>query len=62
MIIAERTDFHAPAHEGELVDLLAVPEAPQARRCTVAVTMQAENLLTGQRRLCTQGHFVFEEQ
>ncbi len=62
MIIAERTDFHAPAHEGELVDLLAVPEAPQAGRCTVAVTMQAENLLTGERRLCTQGHFVFEEQ
>lgn len=60
MITAERTDFHAPAHEGELVDLLAVPEAPQAGRCAVAVTMHAENLLAGERRLCTQGRFVFE--
>lgn len=62
MITAERTDFHAPAHEGELVDLLAVPEAHQAGRCTVAVTMQAENLLTGERRLCTTGRFTMQAQ
>ena len=62
MAAAERTDFHAPAQAGELVDLLAVPEAPQAGRCSVAVTMHAENLLTGARRLCTAGRYIMQAQ
>lgn len=60
MAAAGRTDFHAPAYEGELVDLVAVPVAVQGSDITVEVTMQAENLLTGARRLCTKGQFVMQ--
>lgn len=62
MRAAERTDFHAPAYEGELVDLLAVPEKGADGALRVAVSLTAENLLTGARRLCTQGHFVMVPQ
>ena len=60
MIVAERTDFHAPALAGELVDLVAEPTKLAGSDLTVAVTMHAENLLTGVRRLCTRGHFTMQ--
>jgi acyl-CoA hydrolase len=60
MTVAQRTDFHAPAHEGELVDLVAVPVAVQGSDLTVEVTMLAENLLTGVQRLCTRGQFIMQ--
>ncbi len=60
MTAADRTDFHAPAYEGELVDLIAEPVKLSGSDLTVAVTMHAENLLTGARRLCTRGHFTMQ--
>lgn len=60
MTVAERTDFHAPALEGELVDLVATPTKLSGSDLTVAVAMHAENLLTGARRLCTRGHFTMQ--
>lgn len=60
MTVAERTDFHAAAYEGELVDLVAVPVKISGSTLSIAVTMHAENLLTGARRLCTRGHFTMQ--
>ena len=60
MTVAERTDFHEPALEGELVDLVATPVKTTGSDLSIAVTMFAENLLSGSRRLCTRGHFTMQ--
>lgn len=58
MAASERIDFHAPVLEGELVELDArVVRVGNASMC-VEVSMHAEDLLSGQRRLCTRGRFT----
>jgi uncharacterized protein (TIGR00369 family) len=53
----DRVDFSAPAREGEIVE--AEGQVIRVGRSSVSVetTLHAEDLLTGERRLCTRGVF-----
>lgn len=53
----DRVDFQAPARVGELVELVARVARVGRKSLTVEVEMVAENLLSGERRLCTRGSF-----
>lgn len=55
---SERVDFHVPVRQGQLVELLARVVATGTTSITVEVSLFSEDLLTGERRLCTQGRFV----
>lgn len=58
MASSDRIDFHAPVLEGEIVDLSAKVVHVGNSSLVVEVTMHAEELLSGQRRLCTRGQFT----
>ena len=53
----ERTDFVAPVYEGELAEVMAVVVKSGRSSMVVEVTLVAEVLITGERRLCTKGIF-----
>ncbi len=55
---SERVDFKAPVKNGYLVELIGRISKVGNSSVTVAVDMFAENLLSGHRSLCAQGHFV----
>ncbi|MEJ1962685.1 MAG: acyl-CoA thioesterase [Gammaproteobacteria bacterium] len=55
---SERADFHAPVHQGELVEIIARLVTTGRTSVTVEVDLVAENLLSGERRLATRGRFV----
>lgn len=55
---SERVDFHVPVRQGQLVELLARVVATGTTSISVEVSLFSEDLLTGERRLCTQGRFV----
>jgi uncharacterized protein (TIGR00369 family) len=55
---SERVDFHVPVRQGQLVELLARVVAIGNTSLTVEVKLFSEDLLTGERKLCTQGRFV----
>ncbi len=55
----EQVDYVAPVHIGEIVEVVAEVIATGRTSMTIDVTMVAEVLLTGERRLCGTGHFVF---
>jgi uncharacterized protein (TIGR00369 family) len=55
---SERVDFHFPVRQGELVELLANVVKTGRTSLTVDVRLYSENLLSGERRLATQGRFV----
>ena len=55
---SERVDFHVPVRQGQLVELLAQVVATGRTSITVEVKLYSEDLLTGERKLCTQGRFV----
>jgi len=55
---SERVDFHVPVRQGQLVELLARVVATGRTSITVEVKLYSEDLLTGERQLCTQGRFV----
>jgi uncharacterized protein (TIGR00369 family) len=55
---SERVDFHVPVRQGQLVELLARVVATGKTSLTVEVNLFSEDLLTGERKLCTQGRFV----
>ncbi len=52
-------DYVAPVHIGEIVEVLAEVTATGRTSMTIEVTMVAEVLLSGERRLCGTGRFVF---
>lgn len=52
---SERVDFHVPVLQGQLVELLGRVVATGRTSMTVEVELFAEDLLTGQRALCTRG-------
>lgn len=54
----ERTDFHAPANEGEIIELTGRVKYTGNTSLVIEVSMQAEDLLTGERRLCAKSDFV----
>ena len=55
---SERVDFHVPVRQGQLVELVARIVSTGRTSLTVDVDLHAEDLLTGDRQLCTRGKFV----
>lgn len=55
---SERVDFKNAVHHGNLVELTARVVATGRSSMTVEVELFAEDLLSGERRLCAQGKFV----
>ncbi len=54
---SERIDFHAPVRQGQAVELIARLLSVGRSSMQVEVELQAENLHTGNRVLCTRGRF-----
>lgn len=55
---SEKTNFHVPVRQGQLVELIATVIATGSTSITVEVELYAEDLLTGDRQLGTKGRFV----
>jgi uncharacterized protein (TIGR00369 family) len=55
---SERVDFHVPVRQGQLVELVARIVATGRTSMTVEVDLFAEDLITGDRQLCTRGRFA----
>ena len=55
---SEKTEFHVPVRQGQLVELIATVIATGSTSITVEVVLYAEDLLTGDRQLGTKGRFV----
>jgi len=53
----DRTDFLVPVYEGELAEVTARVVKTGRTSMMVEVELDAENMLTGERRLCTRGQF-----
>jgi acyl-CoA hydrolase len=59
MASSERMDFVAPAHLGEVVEVLARVTRVGNRSITVQADMWSESPVTGARRLCTSSSLVY---
>jgi acyl-CoA hydrolase len=55
---SERTDFHVPVGQGQLVELVARIVDAGRTSVTVEVDLFAEDIMTGDRMLATHGRFV----
>ena len=55
---SEKVDFHVPVSQGNLVELMARIVGTGRTSMIVEVDLFAEDLLTGDRQLCTRGRFV----
>ena len=55
---SEHIDFHTPVRQGQLAEVLGRVISIGRTSLTVEVELWAEDLLTGQRELCTKGSFV----
>ena len=55
---SEKTDFHVPVRQGQLVELIARVIDTGRTSMTVEVELYAEDLLTGDRQLGTRGRLV----
>ena len=55
---SERIDFHVPVRQGQLAEVIGRVTGTGRTSLTVEVELWAEDLLTGQRELCTKGSFV----
>jgi uncharacterized protein (TIGR00369 family) len=53
----ERTDFLVPVYEGELAEVTAQVVKTGRTSMVVEVELVAENMISGERRLCTRGTF-----
>jgi acyl-CoA hydrolase len=53
-----RVDFTNAAHRGNLIELTVSVIATGRSSMTVGVKLVAEDLLSGERRLCAEGRFV----
>lgn len=58
-IAVDQVDYVAPVRHGEIVEVLARVVATGRTSMTVQVSMVSEELLSGERRLCGKGRFVF---
>ena len=58
MAASQRTDFIAPAQEGEIIDLSGRVKYTGRTSLVAEVSMHAEDLMTGERRLCARSNFV----
>ena len=55
---SEQVDFNRPVQQGELVEVVARIAGVGRSSMDMEVEVLAENLLSGERRLCTRGRFV----
>jgi acyl-CoA hydrolase len=55
---SEQVDFNQPIHKGDLVEVVATIVKVGRSSMNVEVEVITENLLTGERKLCTRGRFV----
>ncbi|HLL22056.1 MAG TPA: acyl-CoA thioesterase [Kofleriaceae bacterium] len=55
---SEKTDFHVPVRQGQLVELVATIIATGTTSMTVEVVLYAEDPMTGDRQLGTRGRFT----
>lgn len=55
----DEIEFHAPVRHGEIAELTARVVATGRTSMTVEVLMVSEGLLSGERRLCGTGRFIF---
>jgi len=55
---SEEVNFRVPVRTGQLVDMIARVVRTGSSSMHVEVEMTAEDLLSGDRRICTTGHFV----
>ncbi len=55
---SEQVDFNQPIHKGDLVEVVARIVRVGRSSMGVEVDLVTENLLTGERKLCTQGRFT----
>ena len=55
---SERIDFKSAVHHGNLIELMAHVVSTGRSSMTVQVELFAEDLLSGERKLCAQGRFV----
>lgn len=55
---SEQVDFNQPIHKGDLVEVVARLVKVGRSSMNVEVEVITENLLSGERKLCTRGQFV----
>ena len=55
---SEQVDFNQPIHKGDLVEVVARLVKVGRSSMNVDVEVITEDLLSGERKLCTRGHFV----
>lgn len=55
---SDKTDFHVPVRQGQLVELIATVIATGRTSLAVEVVLYAEDLLTGARQVGTRGRFT----
>ena len=58
MASLDRTTFHEPIHQGDLAEVLGRVVDAGRTTLTVETELFSENLLTGERRLCTVARFI----
>jgi len=54
----DRTDFHHPVRQGDLAEVQGRIVARGRTSLTVETQLYSENLLSGERKLCSVGRFV----
>jgi acyl-CoA hydrolase len=54
----DKTDFKYPVRQGDLAEVIASVVSRGSSSMVVKTELFSENLLTGERRLCTVSHFV----
>ncbi|WDS35084.1 acyl-CoA thioesterase [Pseudoxanthomonas sp.] len=55
---SEQVDFNQPIHKGDLVEVIATIVKVGRSSMNVDVEVVTEDLLSGERKLCTRGRFV----
>ena len=55
---SDRIDFHVPVRQGQLAEVVGRVTGSGRTSVTVEVELWTEDLLTGNRELCTKGSFV----
>jgi acyl-CoA hydrolase len=58
MASLDRTTFHEPIRQGDLAEVLGRVVTRGRTSLTVETELFSENLLTGERRLCTVARFI----
>jgi len=55
---SEKVDFHSPVREGDLIEFVGRVVRVGRTSVRVGIEMFSENLLSGERKVCTTGEFV----